>query len=100
MRVDVQWHGERRPLPPDIDTSAFRIVQESLTNVVRHAGTTACVVSLDYRDEELAIEVTDRGLGGDDTHKAPATAWPACESVFPCYTASSVPAPIRMAASG
>jgi signal transduction histidine kinase len=63
--VDVRWHGERRPLPPDIDLSAYRIVQESVTNVVRHAAATSCVVSLDYREEELAIEVADRGRGGD-----------------------------------
>lgn len=67
VRVDVRWHGERRPLPPDLDLSAYRIVQESVTNVVRHAATTSCVVSLDYREEELAIEVADRGRGGTAT---------------------------------
>ena len=40
VRVDVRWRGETsRPLPPDIDLSAFRIIQEAVTNVVRHAGT-------------------------------------------------------------
>ena len=39
VRVDVRWRGQRRPLPPDLDLSAFRIIQEALTNVVRHAGT-------------------------------------------------------------
>ncbi|MEV5721903.1 sensor histidine kinase [Amycolatopsis mediterranei] len=67
VRVEVRWRGER-PLPPDIDTSAFRIVQEAVTNVVRHAATTSCEVSLDYRDDELAIEITDRGRGGGHTH--------------------------------
>ncbi|GAB3911716.1 sensor histidine kinase [Kibdelosporangium lantanae] len=67
VRVDVQWHGERRPLPPDIDLSAFRIIQEAVTNVVRHAGTDRCEVVVDQRDEELLINVTDNGRGGDAT---------------------------------
>jgi signal transduction histidine kinase len=63
VRVDVHWEGERRRLPPDIDLSAFRIVQESITNVVRHAGTGSCRVSVDYRDDVLALAVTDDGRG-------------------------------------
>ncbi|WP_307782016.1 histidine kinase [Streptomyces sp. MBT65] len=63
VRVEVRRRGEPRQLPPDIDLSAFRIVQESVTNVVRHAGTRACRVTLDYRDDELAVEVTDDGHG-------------------------------------
>ncbi|MFG2403795.1 sensor histidine kinase [Streptomyces brevispora] len=63
VRVDVRWRGERRALPPDIDLSAFRIIQESVTNVVRHAATGSCRVSVEYGPEELAIEVVDRGRG-------------------------------------
>ena len=37
-RSSVDWHGSREPLPADIDLSAFRIIQEAVTNVVRHAG--------------------------------------------------------------
>jgi signal transduction histidine kinase len=72
VRVDVRWNGERRPLPPDLDLSAYRIVQESVTNVVRHAATTSCRVSIDYRDKDLAVEVTDGGQGGDT---ATTTGW-------------------------
>ncbi|MEV6170355.1 sensor histidine kinase [Streptomyces sp. NPDC051954] len=62
--VEVCRVGDPRALPPDIDLSAFRIVQESVTNVVRHAGTRACRVTLDYRaDDELALEITDEGRG-------------------------------------
>jgi signal transduction histidine kinase len=64
IRVDVRWRGERRPLPPDIDLSAFRIVQEAVTNVVRHAGTQRCSVLIEQRDGELLVEVTDEGRGG------------------------------------
>jgi signal transduction histidine kinase len=69
VRVEVLWRGRRRPLPPEIDLSAFRIIQESVTNVVRHANARRCQVSVDYREEELAIEVVDDGKGfaGGDT---------------------------------
>jgi signal transduction histidine kinase len=64
VKVDVDWHGSREPLPADIDLSAFRIIQEAVTNVVRHAGTGQCQVCIDQQDGQLSIEVTDRGRGG------------------------------------
>ena len=64
VRVDVDWHGSREPLPADIDLSAFRIIQEAVTNVVRHAGTDRCQVGIDQQDGQLSIEVTDSGHGG------------------------------------
>ncbi|GHH74246.1 two-component sensor histidine kinase [Kitasatospora indigofera] len=63
VRVEVCRSGERRPLPPDIELSAFRIVQEAVTNVVRHAGTGHCRVSVGHGDEELSVEVVDEGRG-------------------------------------
>ncbi|MEV0399347.1 sensor histidine kinase [Actinoallomurus sp. NPDC050550] len=63
VRVDVRSRGERRPLPPDVDLSAYRIIQEAVTNVVRHADTRSCTVTIEYRDEDLTIEVTDGGRG-------------------------------------
>ncbi|MFV8184425.1 MULTISPECIES: sensor histidine kinase [unclassified Streptomyces] len=65
VRVEVRRSGSRRQLPPDIDLSAFRIVQESVTNVVRHAGTHQCHVTLHYGDDALALEITDDGRGRD-----------------------------------
>lgn len=67
LKVDVHWKGARRQLPPDIDLSVFRIVQESITNVVRHAATTACRVTVDYLEEHVAVEVTDDGRGRGST---------------------------------
>ncbi|MBZ4321019.1 hypothetical protein JNW98_16870 [Streptomyces sp. SCA2-4] len=64
VRVDLRWDGERRPLPADLDLSAYRIVQEALTNVVRHAGTGWCRVTVGYGVEELSVEVVDDGRGG------------------------------------
>ncbi|BDM69618.1 hypothetical protein HEK616_31050 [Streptomyces nigrescens] len=63
VRVDVHRSGKQRPLPADIDLSAYRIVQEALTNVVRHAGTGSCRVAIGYGDEELSVEVVDEGRG-------------------------------------
>ncbi|MCK2142405.1 sensor histidine kinase [Streptomyces sp. WAC00276] len=63
VHVDVRWLGEQRPLPPDIDLAAFRIVQEALTNVVRHADAPDCRVTIGYQDGELTIEVADGGRG-------------------------------------
>ena len=64
VKVDVDWHSSREPLPADIDASAFRIIQEAVTNVVRHAGTGRCRVSISQQDGQLSIEVTDSGRGG------------------------------------
>ncbi len=63
VRVDLTRFGEPRDLPASIDLSAYRIVQEALTNVVKHARTSSCRVLLGYRDDELTIEVTDDGAG-------------------------------------
>ncbi|MCM2393253.1 sensor histidine kinase [Streptomyces albipurpureus] len=63
VRVAVEWLGVRRPLPADVELSAYRIVQEGITNVVRHAGTDECQVIIDYQEDQLSIEITDEGLG-------------------------------------
>ncbi|MFE2148769.1 sensor histidine kinase [Streptomyces lavendulae] len=64
VRVEVRTTGERRDLPPDIDLSVYRIVQEALTNVVRHAGGgVRARVRLDFSAEELHVEVLDDGRG-------------------------------------
>jgi signal transduction histidine kinase len=64
VKVDVDWRGSRVPLPADIELSAFRIVQEAVTNVVRHAGSGECQVTIGQQDGQLSIEVTDSGCGG------------------------------------
>ncbi|MEV4252782.1 sensor histidine kinase [Spirillospora sp. NPDC049652] len=64
VRVQVTWRGERRPLPPEIELSAFRIIQESVTNVVRHSGARTCRVAVGYEPEGVTIEVVDDGLDG------------------------------------
>ncbi|GAA1350804.1 sensor histidine kinase [Streptomyces beijiangensis] len=63
VRVDVRWEGERRQLPPEIDLSAYRIIQESVTNVVRHSGTSSCRVTVGSRPDSLSVEIVDGGRG-------------------------------------
>ncbi len=63
VHVDLQVSGDRRPVQAGVDLSAFRIVQEALTNVVKHAATPDCRVMLDYGEDELSIEIVDEGRG-------------------------------------
>ncbi|HTW04145.1 MAG TPA: histidine kinase [Streptosporangiaceae bacterium] len=63
--VSVAIEGQRVPLPPGVDHAAYRILQESLTNVLRHAGPEAsAAVCLRYEPGALTIRVTDDGDGG------------------------------------
>jgi signal transduction histidine kinase len=64
VHVDLRVRGERGIVPAGIDLSAFRIVQEALTNVVKHAATPDCRVTIDYREDELSLEVVDDGPAG------------------------------------
>jgi signal transduction histidine kinase len=60
----VAVEGAARPLPAGVDLAAFRVVQEALTNVVRHAGGDArATVRLAYAPAELVVEVDDDGRG-------------------------------------
>jgi signal transduction histidine kinase len=64
LPVTVTVSGAERPLPPDVDRAAYRIVQEALTNVSRHAGPAHASVGLQYTAEALTIQVDDDGAGG------------------------------------
>jgi signal transduction histidine kinase len=64
VRVAVTVGGTPRDLPAAVDLAAYRVVQEALTNVMRHAGSEGAAVRLAYRTEELTVEVTDAGRGG------------------------------------
>jgi signal transduction histidine kinase len=71
VQVDVDWRGNQEPLPADIDLSAFRIIQEAVTNVVRHAGTGQCRVLIGQQDGQLSIEITDSGRGAPASKISP-----------------------------
>lgn len=65
VRVDLRREGDSTPLPPDLDLSAYRIVQEAITNVSRHSGTDHCDLLVRRTPDGLTIEVTDDGRGGE-----------------------------------
>ena len=62
LPVELAVSGEPRPLPPGADLAAYRVVQEGLTNVLRHAGAATATVAIDW-GESLVITVTDDGHG-------------------------------------
>jgi signal transduction histidine kinase len=61
--VTLREDGRVRAVPADLAVTVYRLVQESLTNVVRHAEAQRVRVILDWREEELGVEVTDDGRG-------------------------------------
>src|SRR5579859_5448389 len=63
LPVTVTVTGRQRPLPPEADQAAYRIVQEALTNVSRHAGHASASVHLHYAPATLSIQVDDDGKG-------------------------------------
>jgi signal transduction histidine kinase len=63
LAVRLQVEGTPSPLPAGVDLSAYRIVQEALTNVVKHAGPAQAQVTIGYRDRDVTVEVTDDGRG-------------------------------------
>lgn len=62
--VTVETTGEPRPLPVAVDLAAYRVAQEALTNVLRHAGPATAAVRVGYAPGEVTVEVTDTGRGG------------------------------------
>ncbi|PZF97807.1 two-component sensor histidine kinase [Micromonospora deserti] len=63
LPVAVEVDGEPRALPVAVDLAAYRVVQESLTNVLRHAGPATAAVRIRYAPAEVGVEVTDTGRG-------------------------------------
>ena len=63
LAVRLRVEGTPAPLPAGVDLSAYRIVQEALTNVVKHAGPARAQVVVGYRDQDVRVEVTDDGRG-------------------------------------
>jgi signal transduction histidine kinase len=61
LPVELRVRGTPRTLPPGVDLAAYRVVQEALTNVIKHAGPSSTTVTLDYRQDALVIEVADDG---------------------------------------
>ncbi|MFI0445341.1 sensor histidine kinase [Actinomadura sp. 6N118] len=65
LTVTLEEAGEPRPVPPDLGTTAYRIVQESLTNAVKHAEASSVRVRVSWEQGALRLEVCDDGRGPD-----------------------------------
>ena len=59
-----------RSLPPALELSAYRIVQESITNVLKHAGASRVEVVIDYQRDALVLTISDNGTGPQGTQPA------------------------------
>ena len=59
--AELSVTGTQRPLPSGLDLAAYRVIQEALTNVLKHAGPARTVVHVEYRPRELLIKVSDEG---------------------------------------
>jgi len=66
LDVDLRREGDPTRLPEGVELSAYRIVQESLTNTLKHARASRVTVVLRYRQDELEVEVSDNGVGATD----------------------------------
>ena len=92
LPVTVTVTGRPRDLPAVTDLSAFRIIQEALTNTLRHAGPATAAVTVDYGAAALRVEVTDTGRGLTDS---------AAEAAYAAFvTGAGVPVPAPVAAIG
>jgi len=63
LPVELTVEGSKRPLPVGIELSAYRIVQEALTNALKHAGEATALVHVRYGDDTLELEIIDDGPG-------------------------------------
>ncbi len=72
LQVELSVTGAARPLPAAVDLTAYRIVQESLTNVIRHAEAREATVSIHYEPDAVVVEIDDDGRGS--TNGAPTAA--------------------------
>ena len=64
--MTLELSGEQRRLPAGLELTAYRIVQEALTNVVRHARTETATVWVDFAPDVLRLKVSDDGAGGGE----------------------------------
>ncbi len=104
VHVTVEVDGHNPDVPASVDHAAYRILQESMANVVRHATAIQATIVLRYRDDRLRIEVRDDGTGParpatPTWMPVPAAASSACGNGPHCSATTCPPHPTRTAAS-
>ena len=90
LPVELEVAGDPVHLPPGVDAAAFRIVQEALVNVVRHAAATQALVRVDYEPDAVELVVSDDGRGGGPIATAAGSS--TCASASRSTAASCAPA--------
>jgi len=63
LPVEVRIEGQQVALPPGVDLSAYRIIQEAITNVLKHANASRVEVIVNYRPDAVAVTISDNGAG-------------------------------------
>lgn len=73
LPVELDVQGEHAPLPAGVDLAAFRVVQEGLTNAIKHAGDARAYITIRYSPADVTVEVADDGVGpgASETPRAP-----------------------------
>jgi signal transduction histidine kinase len=69
LQIEVKIEGEKREIPQIVDLSAYRILEEALTNILKHAGATKATINMNYHNSMLFLDVTDNGHGITDDSK-------------------------------
>jgi signal transduction histidine kinase/PAS domain-containing protein len=65
VEVHVEAAGQEKRLPPEVEIALFRIVQEAIANIARHARAESAYISLEFREKGIAVEIEDDGVGFD-----------------------------------
>lgn len=90
--MDLRVDGPPVPVPPALELCAYRIVQEALTNAIKHAAPAHASVAVRWREGALELEISDDGRRARSLkHAAGATGSPVCGSVSRCTAGASRP---------
>jgi signal transduction histidine kinase len=65
VQVHVEEGGTQKRLPPEVEVAIFRIIQEAIVNIVKHANAESAFVSLDFKEKAIVVQVEDDGTGFD-----------------------------------
>ena len=93
LSVEVEVTGKAPPLPAAVQLAAYRIIQESLTNVARHAGRARVTVRVTYDDADVHVEIDDDGTApsGGAPRSGRGAGSPACGNAPPPSGATCPP---------
>jgi signal transduction histidine kinase/PAS domain-containing protein len=68
LEVYVEAVGQEKRLPPEVEIALFRIVQEAIANIARHAHAESAYISLEFKEKSVAVHIEDDGIGFDYSH--------------------------------